>query len=60
MTSQPGKKTIAIDILPSISKSKDNQTIQFGQLLEYHMRNNFIEKWYTKYGGEAIPRPFSK
>ena len=25
MTSQPGKQTITIDILPNISRSKDNQ-----------------------------------
>ena len=24
------------------------------------MRDNFLEKSYTKCGGEAIPRPFSK
>ena len=24
------------------------------------MRNIFLEKSYTKYGGETIPRPFSK
>ena len=41
MTSQPGKQTIAIYILPSISKSKDNQTMKSGQLIEYNMRNFF-------------------
>ena len=30
MTSQPGKQTIAIQILPNISRSKGNQTIKFG------------------------------
>ena len=34
--------------------------MQFGQLLEYNMRNIFIEKLYTKYGGEASPRLFYK
>ena len=24
------------------------------------MRNNFLEKWYTKYDGEASPRHFKK
>ena len=33
MTSQPGKQTIAIHILPSISKSKINQIMKFGQLI---------------------------
>ena len=60
MTSQPGKQTIAIHILPNISRSKGIETMKFGQLIEYNMRNTFVEKSYTKYGGETIPRPFSK
>ena len=50
MTSQPGKQTIAIHILPNISRSKGNQTMKFGQLIEYNMRNIFLEKPYTKCG----------
>ena len=34
--------------------------MKFGQSIEYNMRNIFVEKSYTKYGREAIPRPFSK
>ena len=34
--------------------------MKFGQLVKYNMRNIFLEKSYTKYGGETIPRPFSK
>ena len=59
MTSQPGKQTIAIQSLPNISRSKDNQATKCGQLTEHNMRNIFLEKLYTKYGGKAIPRPFS-
>ena len=59
MTSQPGKQTIAIHILPNISKSKGNQTIKFGQLMEYNMTNTFLEKSYTKCGEETVPRSFS-
>ena len=33
MTSQPGKKTSAVHILPVISRSKGNQTIEFVQLI---------------------------
>ena len=29
--------------------------MKFGQLLEYNMRNIFVEKSYTKYAGETIP-----
>ena len=57
--SQPGKQTIAIHILTNISISKGNQTKKFGQLIEYNIRIIFLLKSYTKYGGEAIPRPFS-
>ena len=55
MTSQSGKQTIAMHILP-----KGNQTMKFGQLLEYKMKNIFLEKTYAKCGGESIVRPFSK
>ena len=47
-------------ILPNISRSKDNQTMKFGQLIEYKMRNIFLKKSYTKCGGETSPRHFSK
>ena len=60
MTSQPGKQTIAIHILPNISRSKGNQTMKFGQLIDYNIRNIFLEKSYTKCGGETIARPFSE
>ena len=57
---QPGNQTSALYILPNISRSKDNQTIKFVQLIDYNMRHVFVEKSYTKYGGETIPKPFSK
>ena len=41
-------------------RSKYNGARKFGQLIEYNMRNVFLEKSYTKCGGETIPRPFSK
>ena len=34
--------------------------MKFGQLIEYNMRNIFVEKSYAKFGGETIPRPLSK
>ena len=46
--------------MPSISRSKGNQTMKFGQLIAYNIRNIFIEKSYTKRDGETIARPFSK
>ena len=59
MMSQTGKQTIAIHTLPNISGSKGNKTMKFGQLKEYNMRNIFLKKSYTKFGGKGIPRPFS-
>ena len=52
------KQTITIHILSNISRSRGNQTVKFGQLIEYNMRTIFLEKSYTKCGGEASPRPF--
>ena len=60
MTSQVGKQTIAIYILPNISRSKGNQTMKSGQLIKYNMRKIFLQNSYTKCGVETIPRRFSK
>ena len=34
--------------------------MKFGQLIECNMRNIFLEKSYTKCGGETSPIPFSE
>ena len=60
MTSQHGHQTITIFILPNSSRSKGNQIMKFGQLIEYNMRNIFLSKLYTKCGGETSSRLFSK
>ena len=59
MTSQPGYQTFVIHILLNISRSKGTQTMKFGQLVEYNIRNIFHEKSYTKCGGETSSIPFS-
>ena len=43
-TSQRGKQTVAIHLLPKISVREGNQIIKFGQLIEYNMRKIFLEK----------------
>ena len=58
MTSQPVKQTIVIHILPNISRSKGNQPMKFGQLIEDNMRSIFVEK--SKCGGGTIPRSLTK
>ena len=60
MTLSLGKKPIPLHILTNISRIKGNQTMKYGQLIEYNMRNIFLEKSYTKSVGETISRPFSK
>ena len=44
MASQPDLQTIAIHILLNISQSKGNQTMKFGQLIEYNKINIFLQK----------------
>ena len=39
-------RKIYIYILPSISRSKGNQTMKFGQLMQNKMQNNFFRKSY--------------
>ena len=43
-----------------INKIKNNQMMKFGQLIGYNTKNIFLEKSYTKHGGDTFPRPFSK
>ena len=33
--------------------------MKFGQLIEYNMKNIFVEKSYTRCAGKTIPRSFS-
>ena len=42
MTSLLGLQRIAIHIFPNISQSKGNQTMKFGELIEYNKRNIFL------------------
>ena len=60
MKAKHGKQTIVMQTLLNILRSKDNQTMKFGKLVEYNMRNMFPDKSYTKFGGETITRPFYK
>ena len=48
MTSQLGLQTIAILILPNISQNKGNQSMKFGQLVEYDNRNIFPQNLHKK------------
>ena len=59
-TSKNSQQIITIHILSNISGSKGNQTMKFGLLIEYNMRNISLEKSYTKCSGEGSPRSFCK
>ena len=52
--------TIVIHALANIWRSKSNQAIKFGQLIECNLRNIFREKSYTKCSGKTSPRSFSQ
>ena len=60
MTSQTGQQIIEIHILSNISKSKGNQTMGIVQVIEFNMKNAFLEKSYTKCGREATLKPLYK
>ena len=47
-------------MLPDFARSKDNQAMKFGQLIENNMRNMSVEKSCIKCVGETILRPLSK
>ena len=49
--------TIAMQILPNISRSKWNQTIKPGQLIEHNKGNIFLEKLCWKWGRETSFKP---
>ena len=46
-------------MLYNILRSKGNNTMKFGQLIESNI-NIFLEKKCAKYGGKASPNPFIK
>ena len=60
MTSQPGKQSIAIHILPNISRPEGYYIMKFGQLIECNIKKKISWKILTKCGREIVPRRFSK
>ena len=58
--SQAGQQLITIHVFSNTSRSKDNQTMKFGQLIEYNIKNIFLEKSYTKCVEEGSPKHFYK
>ena len=60
MVSQLGSETIVTHILPNILKNKVNQTMKFGQSIQYNLRNIFLETSYGECGGKTGPKLFSE
>ena len=58
MTSEPGWYTFIKHILPNISRSKHNQTMKFGQLIQYKKRNIFLQKSCKNETGRLVPDLF--
>ena len=48
MTPKTENQVIAIYRVPTLSRSKYNHVMKFGQLIEYKMRNNFLQKFCRK------------
>ena len=46
--------------MTNIARRKGNQEMKFSQLIEYKMRNIFLEISSTKCRGKDVSRPFSK
>ena len=55
MISQAGEQTITIHISPNISRSKDNQTMKFGQLIEYIKKIFFFKNHAESKPGRLVP-----
>ena len=49
-----------MQILPDFSRNNSNETIKYGQLIEYNTRTVCFEKLCTKCSGETSPRSFKK
>ena len=60
MTSQAEKQTITIYILPNISRNKGNQITNFGQLIEFNMRNIFLTNHTQNAVEKLFPQPSLK
>ena len=60
MMSQTGQQIIKIRIVPNISIGKKQSDNEIWSINAYNMSKIFLEKSYTKCGGEASPRSFYK
>ena len=59
-TSPLGKQTIAIHMLPNISRSKGNQAMKLGQLIECNTKNIFLKNDTENVKEKLLPVFFLK
>ena len=55
MTPHPGKQTVTLPILLNLSQSKGNQTLKFGQVMEYNQKIFFFWKIMQKMRLRLVP-----
>ena len=55
MTLQPGYKQLQYTYCLMSQHVNTDEAVKPGQLIEYNLRKIFLEKSYTKCGGETIP-----
>ena len=60
MTSQPGYQTISIHIMTNISRSKGDQAMTFGQVIEYISETCFLKNHIQHVMEILLPDPFLK
>ena len=58
--SQTGQQVITIHILSYTSRGEDNQTLKFGQLIEYNIRNIFLKNYTQNVVEKPVPDPLIK
>ena len=55
MTSETGKPTVAIHILSNTSRSKGNQTMKLGQLIDITCEISFLKRHAENVAGRLVP-----
>ena len=58
MTSRPGKQTIPMHILTNVSRSKGNQGMKFGRLINYECGTFFSNNHTQNVLNKLFPDPF--
>ena len=60
MVPQPGYQISAMHILPNTSRSKCNQTMKFGQLIEFTMKKFLLKNHTQNAVKKLFPDPILK